>query len=406
MSTKPTGRAPQILRFTTHGLSPKNRVQLWEGHNSRALIPLDIRTIEDSPLRAQQTNLNLPSIRMADVFGTSQIVERSETFINDHPTGVVAVFFATEGEAFFFHRGGHISLGPGQAIVYDADRPFVRGFSRGFRELVLTIPRQLYEDLLGPGGPDLPAVFDFGPGAGASEQALARRLQHALAVASAPGLETDPTARHSARMELAQAEEDTLGLLQLILASPGSSPTGVVAAATDFIERHLTDPDLPPSRVAEALASANATWGDCLRTQALRSAASSRPADSNSPGSFSPPRTMAGYLWLKLPPTADSPLTVISGGCSVNASDSPLCSGGKNPSAATWIFEWGSSTTRTMISATLQWCSPILDRRGHLLTSPGRDCHRSFSSIVTPDTFVWNGDTEASTSTRSTAPHR
>ena len=252
MSTKPTGRAPQILRFTTHGLSPKNRVQLWEGHNSRALIPLDIRTIEDSPLRAQQTNLNLPSIRMADVFGTSQIVERSETFINDHPTGVVAVFFATEGEAFFFHRGGHISLGPGQAIVYDADRPFVRGFSRGFRELVLTIPRQLYEDLLGPGGPDLPAVFDFGPGAGASEQALARRLQHALAVASAPGLETDPTARHSARMELAQAEEDTLGLLQLILASPGSSPTGVVAAATDFIERHLTDPDLPPSRVAEA----------------------------------------------------------------------------------------------------------------------------------------------------------
>ncbi|HJD78731.1 MAG TPA: AraC family transcriptional regulator, partial [Corynebacterium pollutisoli] len=94
----------RLLRFTTENYSPESRVHLWEGHNARALIPLDIRTLESAPMRSRQTNLHLPSIRMADVTGTSQIVERSEAFINDHPTGMIAVFFALEGEAFFFHR--------------------------------------------------------------------------------------------------------------------------------------------------------------------------------------------------------------------------------------------------------------------------------------------------------------
>lgn len=144
----------RLLRFTTENYSPESRVHLWEGHNARALIPLDIRTLESAPMRSRQTNLHLPSIRMADVTGTSQIVERSEAFINDHPTGMIAVFFALEGEAFFFHRGGHLTLQPGQAVLYDADLPFTRGFSRGLRaynlawKLAAVLKGQAGEDLL------------------------------------------------------------------------------------------------------------------------------------------------------------------------------------------------------------------------------------------------------------------
>lgn len=57
----------RLFRFTTENYSPESRVHLWEGHNARALIPLDIRTLESAPMRSRQTNLHLPSIRMADV---------------------------------------------------------------------------------------------------------------------------------------------------------------------------------------------------------------------------------------------------------------------------------------------------------------------------------------------------
>lgn len=112
MAEQSFSQAPKLLRFSTRGIVPDDRIQMREGQNAKALIPLDIRTLDNRPMHASETNLHLPSLRMARVFGTSQIVERSESFISDNPTGVVAIFFATEGDAFFYHRGGHISLRP------------------------------------------------------------------------------------------------------------------------------------------------------------------------------------------------------------------------------------------------------------------------------------------------------
>jgi AraC-like DNA-binding protein len=244
MSPTPTApRNPaQLLRFTTEGITPEARVQLWEGHNARALIPLDIRTIDAQPMRSRQTNLHLPALRVADVSGTSQIVERSESFISEHPTGMIAVFFAIEGEAFFFHRGGQLALRPGQAVVYDADRPFVRGFARGLREVVLTIPRARFLELSGTRQPPLPLVFDFGSGAGAHEQALARLLQQTLTRVEEPTPALDP----------ALTERTALSLLGLIIGGQDSA-RGVLASAKDYITRNLTDPDLSPGRIAAAV---------------------------------------------------------------------------------------------------------------------------------------------------------
>lgn len=244
MTTMPTTpRTPaQLIRFTTEGITPDARVQLWEGHNARALIPLDIRTLDAQPMRSRQTNLHLPAIRVADVTGSSQIVERSESFINEHPTGMIAVFFAIEGEAFFFHRGGQLALRPGQAVVYDADRPFVRGFARGLREVVLTIPRTSFLELDNVRQTPLPLVFDFGPGAGTHEQALARLLRQTLTQVEGPTPVLDPTL----------TEQNALSLLSLIVGGQDSA-RGILASAKDYIARHLTDPDLGPGRIAAAV---------------------------------------------------------------------------------------------------------------------------------------------------------
>lgn len=93
--------------FSTQGLPATSRLELWEQHNAQALLPLDIRTIDESPLLAQEINLRHGELRFAGVTGSSQVVERNEAFIKKNPTDAIAIFFTLEQEAFFFHRGGN-----------------------------------------------------------------------------------------------------------------------------------------------------------------------------------------------------------------------------------------------------------------------------------------------------------
>jgi AraC-like DNA-binding protein len=230
---------PRALRFSTQGIAPLSRVQLWESHNAKALISLDIRTLDESPLHASEVNLQFPSLRLAQVQGTAQIVERSESFIRENPTDVVAVFFALAGDAFFYHRGGHEFLKPGQAIMYDADLPFMRGFARGLQELVLTIPRSLFRELSGGKAMNQPVRFDFGPGAGSQGQELARMIRQTVA------------------SELEPADDVEQSLLELfrLIASGNKEGTaaGYLAAAKGYVERHLGDPALSTPEVAAAV---------------------------------------------------------------------------------------------------------------------------------------------------------
>lgn len=236
----------RILRFTTRGLIPDSRVEQWEAHNARALIPLDIRTIDGRPLHSEETNLHLPAVRMASVYGTSQIVERSEKFIQNNPTEVMAIFFATEGDSFFFHRGGHISLQPGQALLYDADQPFLRGFNHGFREHVLTISKQRFQEAIGNPGPKLPRVFEFGPGGSQSEQALGRLMKttlHRLHLTHAA----------SADATLRTAEDKAIALLGLILGNTPNPEVSLGTLARSYIDLHITRSALGTSEIAAAV---------------------------------------------------------------------------------------------------------------------------------------------------------
>ena len=288
---------PKSLRFSTRGIVPDNRIQMWEGHNAKALIPLDIRTLDNRPLHASETNLHLPTVRMASVFGTSQIVERSETFVSENPTGVVAIFFATEGDAFFYHRGGHILLRPGQAIVYDVDRPFIRGFNHRFRELVLTIPKQRFLDIVGPQRPELPICFDFGLTGAPDQQALTRLVNIALKQIEAGDGQSGSNSS-VVKKSWSEIEEEAFSLLHNVLGGAPSSEDGIIAAAKNHIELNIGDRDLGPGKIAAAVgiserqlsrifAEADTTVGRYVLQQRLgfaKAALSSREQDVVSVG--------------------------------------------------------------------------------------------------------------------------
>ncbi|MFL4474151.1 AraC family transcriptional regulator [Paeniglutamicibacter sp. MACA_103] len=237
----PVSRQARQLRFSTNGIPATNRLELWENHNAKALIPLDIRTMDESPLEAREISLGYGSLRFGGVTGSAQVVERSERFIRQNPTDAIAVFFTLRGEALFYHRDGHEVIKPGQAIVCDADRPFMRGFSKGLKEMVLTIPREDYLELSG-GEPLLkPRIIEFNQGAASNQQ------MRALA-----GLVSDTLSGQAG--EKACPEGSVRDLLALLVSgNDGGSGAGYLAAAHSHIEDHLRDPELGTARIAAAI---------------------------------------------------------------------------------------------------------------------------------------------------------
>jgi AraC-like DNA-binding protein len=229
------------LKFSTTGIPAANRMELWAHHNAKALISLDIRTMDEAPLSAAEVNLHLPSLQFAHVKGSPQVIERNEKYIRQNPMDVVAVFFALEGEAFFYYQGGLEALRPGQAVMYDVDRPFMRGFSSGVREMVLTIPREEYRELSGGRDVVRPKVFDF------NRQGAADLHMHALAKLVSATLR-DPAANPQS------AEHRALELLGLLTAGCRSGTgEGYLAAAKACIEDRLGNPALSPAVVAAAV---------------------------------------------------------------------------------------------------------------------------------------------------------
>jgi AraC-like DNA-binding protein len=229
--------------FTTAQIPAGLRMEHWAEHNTKALIGLDIRTLEGEPLRAQELNLFFPSLRFASVSGSSQIVERSEHMIAQHPTGDVAIFFALDGEAFFYHSTGMLMLHRGQAVLYDADRPFVRGFSRGVREFVLTLPHEEFMRLSHGAALKEPIVFDFAAdGDAARGEAAATSLSSLISQAFA-----DP------RRDLQVVEQEAFELLERLVArAVGADQRSAYRRAMQAIERDFSQPGLSRAKVARA----------------------------------------------------------------------------------------------------------------------------------------------------------
>lgn len=234
-------RPARQLRFSTNGIPPTNRLELWELHNAKALIPLDIRTMDEAPLQASEISLGHGALRFGGVSGSAQVVERSESFIRRNRTDEIAIFFTLKGEAFFHHRDGHELIKPGQAIICDADRPFMRGFSTGLKEMVLTIPRADYLELSAGEQLTGPRVLDFTHGESANQQlrALAGVVGDALS---------------GQNSELRCPESSVKDLLALVVSGGGSaSGSGYLTAARRYIDEHLGETDLNASRIAPAI---------------------------------------------------------------------------------------------------------------------------------------------------------
>jgi AraC-like DNA-binding protein len=232
------------VRFSTAGLPDGQRIAKWEEHNADALIGLRCSSLDERTLEATEINLQLSTVQLARVMAPSHMVERNASIIRRVPSDAIACYFMLVGDSFFYHDDGVRTLGPGQMVICDADRPFVRGFSHGLDELVLKVPRTYFSAATGVDSLAEPRTLDFARG-DVRARTLARLVGRAV--------------RDGAQEAVDDAPLDDAALLGLLGAlvsgraggdADGSVGAAHLAAAKTYIDDHLTDAGLTAARIA------------------------------------------------------------------------------------------------------------------------------------------------------------
>jgi AraC-like DNA-binding protein len=231
-----------LERFSTLGLQHASRVELWEEHNARALVALECRTLNESPLEATETNLQFGRLHFAHVAANPHVVERSSRHIAKTPTDGIALYFTLFGESFFYYKDGVHLQRPGGLLVCDVNEPFMRGFAQGLEEFAVRVPRSVFNEITDAPLPSSPMTMTFSnsPGANANAAALARLVRTTLASASDP--------------DLVHTGEVAMGLLRAIFSEDEArSSSAHRRAALAYVDRHLRDPRLSVAQVAHEI---------------------------------------------------------------------------------------------------------------------------------------------------------
>lgn len=229
-------------RFSTRGLRGSERVDKWEAHNAKALLGLAAKTIEDEALDATEINLHLPRLDFAHVSANAHVVERTAKHVRTKPAESIVLYFTLFGDAFYFSNDAVRTLTPGSVLVCDTDRPFVRGFAKGLKELVLMVPKPLFAEITDDAVPhrEEPLVLNFGKSRRANDFAtdIADIMTAAL---------SDP---ESAALE--STEEEVADLLRGIFRGTGSSSTNAqYRSILSLVDRHLRSTELSAAMIAQ-----------------------------------------------------------------------------------------------------------------------------------------------------------
>src|ERR1700730_5175543 len=158
--TRDTAEAVRV--FTTAGVPAEDRIELWQAHNSAALMSLRCHALTDAQFDGTTVNVRLARTQLCRVRAdTAHVIERRSDLIASRPEDSVVLFFVLAGEAFFYHSAGVHIVGSGQMVACDSDRPFMRGFSTDFEELFMKIPRHVFCDIAGVDRLEAPLVTAF-----------------------------------------------------------------------------------------------------------------------------------------------------------------------------------------------------------------------------------------------------
>jgi AraC-like DNA-binding protein len=129
----------QAAEVSTNAVSPDQRVALWESFNESVLVGLRCMSFAPEGLTARGRSFNLGTVRIMDLRGNEHVVERSIPLVRSHPKNSVIACLLLEGEGFVFQAGQCLSVHPGDLVAYSSDVPYLHGFARNSRHIVVDL---------------------------------------------------------------------------------------------------------------------------------------------------------------------------------------------------------------------------------------------------------------------------
>ncbi|SEQ94361.1 transcriptional regulator, AraC family [Faunimonas pinastri] len=224
-------------RISTMDVPESERIEYWEAYNVASLSGVRCSTHAADGLRVSADHYDRNGFRISDIRGEQHIVERTPEIMKRQPLDSLFACLLLEGDAFFFQGEHCLTLRAGDLLVYDADRPFLYGFTRRMRQILIELP----PSTLAGGDADARRTravkIDGGIGGGRVLTATLNRALQELMVRH------DPASVRACRQVLDEA----------LSGRNSARKFGMLAAAMTIIEENLGDFALRPDFVAHRL---------------------------------------------------------------------------------------------------------------------------------------------------------
>lgn len=241
--SQPGGDAESVVsarRFATKATPVTERLRAWEDWNEQQLFGLRASTLSPDGLLASQANLDVGALHVTEIAGNAHVIERTPDNIASKPVDTVMMCLMLSGEAFVYDTAGHQGIRTGDAVVYDSDTPFLYGFTGNMHQIILEVPRAIFQGRIDEHGVPRPRVLRL-----ADDPATTRWATSAARIMRSgirnPGV-------------LGEAEAEQLLHLQAYLVNPREAgPEGYLVAAQEYVRARVGVADLSGGRIAAGI---------------------------------------------------------------------------------------------------------------------------------------------------------
>jgi AraC-like DNA-binding protein len=198
-----------------------------------------------SGLRASARSFDLGSVRLTDLCGNEHVIERTAQMLRSHPKDSIFACLLLAGEGFFYQSNQCLRVRSGVIITYSTDIPYLYGFTRDSRQLIVEMEASQLLESRATARPKRPLKLDARI---QTSRVLVRALRSAVAgFVEHPYIEAAPEVATRAHC-----------LLSALLVPPEQLQRGDSADAAlwrllraeTFIAEHLGDPNLTTTSVA------------------------------------------------------------------------------------------------------------------------------------------------------------
>ncbi len=236
----------QIVSFSTAGLDPRQKLTSWNERASESFSPLVSDPVDIHTFNGAIARTEIGELTLADVYSEAQVVRHSRVHVTRTRSPLFFLHLQLEGESISRQDGREAHLKAGDFTLCDSTRQYEIIFPGSNRMLVLGIPEaQLRRQIATP-----ECMVAIPMQASCGVRGLFSRFLRSYWVECRRELDDTSAER------VTTAILDLLGAAYADTPCPRSSRSSLATAhrlrIINYIETHLHDPDLTPTRIAAA----------------------------------------------------------------------------------------------------------------------------------------------------------